>query len=108
MNVEKIWVDFNEVFDGNRVWTSIRRMRGNLIPGVGEWVELFDADGDGCLARVDSVDGPIIYFTLDWDRWVAAPIASPALSAPRYFGGYVSADEYEGPMTQGSDLRLVS
>jgi hypothetical protein len=66
-----IWVDFNEVFDEDYVWTSLRRtpsFESSHLQG-GDWVRLADDDGATCLAIVREHNGPIIICKIDWSTW---------------------------------------
>ena len=66
-----LWADFNEVYDDDLVWTSIRRTPGINVAGIrkGKWVRLVDADGASCLAIVIKRRGPIATCQLDWSTW---------------------------------------
>lgn len=66
-------VDWNEVYDDDFVWTSMHRMAGVVAPEPGDWVELYDWDGDRCFAIVTDVDGPIVTCKIDWSQWRPAP-----------------------------------
>lgn len=69
----KLWVDFNEVY-GEDVWTSLRR--ANFVPEgepeIGQWVELYDHEGNVCQGMVTKVDDPIIWLRLDLSTWIDA------------------------------------
>lgn len=79
--MKRLWVDWNEVYDDDHVWTSLRQMGAVLVPEVGETVELCDADGDMCWGVVEQVRGPIIHARLKWDTWRSAPVVSLHLPA---------------------------
>jgi hypothetical protein len=67
----RLWADFNELSD-TKIWTSLRRA-GFLPegrPSIGEWVELWDYDGDTCLGMVTSIEYPIVHLEVDLDTWV--------------------------------------
>ncbi len=67
----RLWADFNEV-DDDTVWTSLRRAsfvpKGE--PRVGQWIELWDHEGNVCWGVVTEVDAPIVYLRLDLSTWV--------------------------------------
>lgn len=67
----RLWADFNEVFDDNYVWTSLRRTPqlevDRLVPGA--WVELSDDDQSTCWGVVRERSGPIITCQLVWSTW---------------------------------------
>ncbi|MHB1242594.1 MAG: hypothetical protein ACYC1P_04225 [Gaiellaceae bacterium] len=61
--------DFEETPDGDVV-TLPGYGGDNIIPAVGEDVELFDADGNTCRARVTRVDdNNLIHFDPNWGTW---------------------------------------
>lgn len=66
----RIWTDFNEIED-NTVWTSLRR--AGFIPSgeprVGQWIELWDYEGNVCWGVVTEIDVPIVYLQLDMNTW---------------------------------------
>lgn len=66
-----VQVDFNEVYDDDHVWASVRRTPGLNVAdlGSGEWVRLTDVDGASCLAIVDDMTGPILTCKIDWSTW---------------------------------------
>ena len=63
--------DFNEVFDEDYIWASLRLSPSldavNLAPG--DWVELYDEDGETCLAVITVRTGPIITCKIRWETW---------------------------------------
>ena len=63
--------DFNEVFDQDYIWASLRLSpsldAANLAPG--DWVELYDEDGETCLAVITARSGPIITCRIRWETW---------------------------------------
>lgn len=68
----RIWVDFNEVYDDDFVWTSLRRG----TPEIGSWelepdelVDLVDDDGASCWGVVIERTGPILITRLLWNTW---------------------------------------
>jgi hypothetical protein len=66
----RLWADFNDV-DGEMIWTSLRR--ASFIPDgepeVGQWIELWDYEGNTCKGIVTRVDDPIVYLRLDLSTW---------------------------------------
>lgn len=66
----RIWADFNAV-NGEMIWTSLNqsRIQGRDDPQVGERVEFYDHEGNHCVGRVTSVEGPIVYARLELDTW---------------------------------------
>ncbi len=67
--MKRLWVDFNEVYDDDHIWTSTRRMRVVVTPEPGETVELYDGDGETCWATVESVVGPIVHARIHWPSY---------------------------------------
>jgi hypothetical protein len=85
MSLIRLWADFNELSD-TQIWTSLRRA-GFLPedrPKIGEWVELWDYDGDTCLGRVTSIQHPIVHLEVDLDSWVDGPLVHAEI--PMIFG----------------------
>jgi len=81
----RLWADFNELSD-TKIWTSLRRA-GFLPqgrPSIGEWVELWDYDGDTCLAVVRSIEHPIVHLEVDLDTWVDGQLVQAEI--PLTFG----------------------
>lgn len=64
-------VDFNEVFEDNQVWASLRWSPSLAASQLaeGDLVELYDEDGETCLAVVMSRTGPIITCRISWPTW---------------------------------------
>lgn len=66
----KLWADFNED-RGGVVWTSLHR--AGFIPEgeprIGQWIELWDHEGNTCRGVVTSVNYPIVYLELDTTTW---------------------------------------
>lgn len=66
----RLWADFNDV-DGEMIWTSLRR--ASFIPDgepeLGQWIELYDHEGNVCMGVVTQVDDPIVYLRLDLSTW---------------------------------------
>jgi hypothetical protein len=72
--IPRVRVDFNELEDGDKVWTSIKRepmLRGVLSPGM--TVRLHDHDGNTCDAVVEALRGAIVYFRMDVTTWTDGP-----------------------------------
>lgn len=70
----RLWVDFNEVYDGDYVWTSVRQTPAwHGMPQMGDHVELYDDDGVTCIGIVRHVEGPIVAFKIDWSTWREDP-----------------------------------
>ncbi len=66
----RLWVDFNEVYDDDYVWTSLRNTASVIhAPSPGDWIELHDDSGEGCWALITEVDGPIVSCKIDWSTW---------------------------------------
>ncbi len=63
--------DFNEVFDDDYVWASLRLSPSLQAAdlGLGDWVELYDEDGETCIAAITARSGPIITCKIDWATW---------------------------------------
>lgn len=73
MELRKLWADFNEV-DGETVWTSLRRAQfvPEGEPEIGQWIELYDHEGNACWGVVTEVDDPIVRLHLDFSTWIDA------------------------------------
>lgn len=71
MNITTLKADFNEVFDQDYVWVSLRRTIGFDAQQVqaGDWVELADEDGLSCWAVVTERTGPIVTCKIDPASW---------------------------------------
>jgi hypothetical protein len=84
MNLTRLWVDFNEVYDDDFVWTSIRRTPGVSADmlGVDQMVELFDADGATCWARIVETKGHTVVCKLDWEQWRSVAVTPVKLRQP--------------------------
>lgn len=70
MELKKLWIDFNEV-SGETAWTSLRRARfvPEGEPEIGQWIELYDHEGNVCWGVVTDVDDPIVRLHLDLNTW---------------------------------------
>lgn len=67
----RLWADFNETYEGE-IWTSLRRARKfipNDQPRVGQWVELWDHEGNTCWGIVTRLERPIVHLRLDMSTW---------------------------------------
>jgi len=65
----RLKADFNEVED-DHIWVSLRgvtTLGANLSPGAS--VELYDNDGDSCLARITESREASITCRIDWKSW---------------------------------------
>ena len=76
--MKRLLVDFNEVYDDECIWTSLRQMPPTLAPRMAETVELYDSDGEHCWAVVESIAGPIVHARIKWDTWGPASPRLPA------------------------------
>lgn len=74
--------DFNEMYDDCYIWLSLRRMPSAVAPESGDWVELYDRDGDRCYAIVTEVNGPIVTCKMDRGTWLPHVDVSMAPVAP--------------------------
>ena len=103
-----LWVDFNEVFDGDYVWTSLRRSGPQLAtPNVGEWVVLHDDDGATCLGIITSVVGPIVTCKLDWSEWREVQ-DSLRLDAQSPVSGLTLGEYYQSPHPKNDSEATVA
>lgn len=59
-----IKTDFNDLVDGYAT-----ALVGGRIPDPGDVVELFDPDGNTCLARVEKVSNGVVYMQPYWETW---------------------------------------
>ncbi len=64
----RLWAEFADI-DGGRLWVSLRWASGDEIPAVADRVELYDGDGNTCLAEVEQVDEWGILARLDLATW---------------------------------------
>jgi hypothetical protein len=62
-------VDFDLLEDDGCTWVSSRFMRGPRRPETGEVVYLLDAKGNGCVGRVERVEGWYLCVRPDWSTW---------------------------------------
>ncbi len=60
----RIQTDFNDLVDGRA--TAIVAGR---VPEVGQVVELFDPDGNTCLAAMEKLDNSVLYMRPFWETW---------------------------------------
>jgi hypothetical protein len=83
MELKKLWADFNEL-EGETVWTSLRRAQfvPEGEPEIGQWIELYDHEGNACWGVVTDLDDPIVWLRLDLDTWKDAEIKR----VPSHFG----------------------
>jgi hypothetical protein len=67
----RLWADFNEARGGN-IWTNLAE--ADFVPEgephEGQWIELWDHEGNRCWGVVTEVDYPIVYLRLDLSTWV--------------------------------------
>jgi hypothetical protein len=72
--MQRLWADFNQVYDNDQIRASLRRVSllGPISPG--EWVELYDSDGETCWAMVDEIRGSMVQCTLKRETWTT-PVA---------------------------------
>jgi hypothetical protein len=62
--------DFDSLDDDRCVWVSLRFiMQGPRAPREGEWVYLLDKRGDGCLGKVEAINGWEACVRPDWETW---------------------------------------
>jgi hypothetical protein len=82
-------VDFNDIDERDRVRASLRFSNTWARPAVGDWVRLFDAEGNTAIGQVDEAHHLIVRVRIDWGTWKSsrvvrayAALASPARSQP--------------------------
>jgi hypothetical protein len=83
-------VDFNDIDERDRVRASLRFSNTWVRPAVGDWVRLFDAEGNTGVGQVDEARHLIVRVRIDWGTWKSsrvlrpyrASVASPARSQP--------------------------
>ena len=70
--------DFNEI-SGGCAYALVGGPGGSsTLPTIGDLVELFDADGNTCRARVDHVDeNGLVRAKPDWMSWMLLDLALP-------------------------------
>jgi len=112
MNALSLWADFN-VFEGDTVWTSLTQTKDQLIPNghpvVGEWVELWDYDGDRCLGVVTKVTLPIVWVKLDMRTWLDGHDPRHLESAPfSHAPAPRTLEEAEVPTQKSQKILLVA
>ena len=61
--------DFDLLEEDGCSWVSSRFMRGPRRPERGEVVYLLDANGSGCVGRVERVEGWYLCVRPDWSTW---------------------------------------
>ncbi len=71
MRLRRLWADFNEA-RGEDIWTDLAQERfiPEGEPYEGQWIELWDHEGNRCWGVVTGVDYPIVYLELDSGTWV--------------------------------------
>jgi hypothetical protein len=73
--------DFHSLDEESCLEASVRfLMSGPRPPREGEWVYLLDAQGDGCLGQVESINGWSARVRPDWTTWAGAQ--SPPVQDP--------------------------
>ena len=67
----RLWADFNEA-RGENIWTDLAQERfiPEGQPHEGQWIELWDHEGNRCWGVVTEIDYPIVYLRLDLSTWV--------------------------------------
>lgn len=79
MKPMRLRVDFNEVKD-RLIRVSLRRFNRydplRLPAADGDWVELFDEDGETCFARVVRCSERFLTCDIDWDSWRSPAVVS--------------------------------
>jgi hypothetical protein len=73
-----IKTDFNDLADGYAT-----ALVSGRVPDVGAIVELFDADGNTCLARVERVENGVLYMQPFWETWKDGGYVPDLLAALR-------------------------
>ncbi len=61
--------DFDLLDDEGCSWVSMRFLRGPRPPHEGEMVYLLDGKGNGCMGRVEAVNGWYACVKPDWSTW---------------------------------------
>lgn len=102
----RLWADFNAV-EGETVWTSLRR--ASFVPSgepqVGQWINLWDHEGNSCWGVVTEVDDPIVYLRLDLSTW----LDGEAVQVDPHYGDPVSSHAQGGQdRTKGERVELVA
>lgn len=95
----RLWADFNEVYEGS-IWTSLRRAKfvPKGEPRIGQWIELWDHEGNSCFGVVTKVDAPIVYLRLDLSTWIDSEAVriSPRYGHPAFSSGQGKHDSTIG------------
>jgi hypothetical protein len=67
-------LDFNEERKDGLIPALSSDLHGLGRPEPGEFVLARDADGNRCLAVIDSTKGRLLYVRPMWDTWATAPV----------------------------------
>jgi hypothetical protein len=70
MRLTRLKADFNEEREGT-IWASLHRVPfvPDGEPRIGQWIELWDHEGNTCWGVVTDVNYPIVYLKLDPSTW---------------------------------------
>jgi hypothetical protein len=81
-----IWADFNSRDADGGFKVSLRFAASPEIPEKGEWVRLYDDEGNAVLGSVEKVDGLIAYVRPEMTTWSSTEIEidSPVSSGVRF------------------------
>lgn len=87
----RIKTDFNDLVDDYATALVAGR-----IPEPGQIVELFDPDGNTCLATVDRIDNSVLYLRPFWESWKDGGYVADLMSALRE--SLAAAQEAQGEL----------
>lgn len=70
----RFWADFAAVEYRDRIWVSMRDAEPTFsVPAVGELVDLYDFEGNRCIATVVELDETGAVCQIVLDSWVYQP-----------------------------------
>lgn len=96
----RLWADFNDIFRGNLLEIDLDfAMAGeDLGLAPGDWVRVYDGEGNECSGLIDRVDGSDLLVKLDLASWTNVSVE--ILSQP-------SSPTSLNPTLQGPPTRPV-
>ncbi len=70
MRLTRLWADFNEE-RGGIIRASLHREKfiPDGEPSIGQWIQLWDHEGNTCWGAVTDVNYPLVHLRLDVSTW---------------------------------------
>lgn len=89
-----LWADLNSVDADHRVVTSLRFASGHQRPRRGEWVRLYDDEGNTLLGEVEEMAGMVVHVRPAIETWTySVSVPSPFEQRPRVGASNPVSDE---------------